>query len=242
MNIFLYWENKPNTKKPEYLNFCFKSIIKQAGEKHKVILLDENSVYDYLPDLRPEIKKFPCLAHKADYIRAKLLHKHGGLWFDSDFIVLKNIDIIENDLNKSGTDFISCGRTGNRPSLGFMGAKPNSKLLEYWINDMDSLISNSNDYRFKWTDLGYNILWKYSFNYKYYHYPFHIFIPYFSGWKQIFFCEDEQKKIEYRKKISKETIGIALFNAMFPVFFKQMTESQILSSKYYICDLLRENI
>lgn len=242
MKIFLYWENKNNSKKPEYLNLCLKTITKNCGVNNEVILLNENSVYEYLPNLRPEIKLLPCIAHKADYIRANLLYHHGGIWFDSDFIVIKNIDDIVNDLNTSSSDFIGCGRSGNRPSLGFMGAKKYCKLIEYWINDMDNLLSDSKDYKFKWTDLGYNILWKYSTKYNYHHYPFNVFIPYYSGWKDIFFCEDGEKKKVFKNKINNDTKGIALYNALFPTSFKKMTESQLLNSKYFICDLLKDNI
>jgi hypothetical protein len=241
MNIWLYWENKINHTKPAYLNLCYKSIINGCG-KHNVSLLNEQTIRDIIPDINPKIFKFPCVAHKADYIRAKLVHSHGGFWFDTDTILWQSIDKPIKDLENSGSDFIGCGRSGNRPSIGFFGGYRNSKLLDQWIKDMDIAIDNSTDFKFNWTALGYDILWKHSATYNYYHYPFNICMPYFSGWKTIFFCTDETTKNKYRKKITSETLTVALYNSMFPQWFKNMTEHEILKSNYYIADLFKEKI
>lgn len=239
MNIWLYWENKSNNSKPEYLNLCLKSILKHCTN-HNVYLLNEKSIYDFIPNINKKIFKFPCIAHRADYIRAQLVFLHGGFWFDSDTILIKSIDDVINNLNNSSSDFIGCGRTNNRPSIGFFGGHPGSRLLSLWINDMDKLISESIDFKFKWTDLSYNILWKYSQTYKYYQYPFYVCMPYFSGWKEIFFTTDEEKKKYNRTKITDDTITIALYNSMFPQWFKSMKSEDILINNYYISDLFKE--
>ena len=241
MNVWLYWENKNNSKKPEYLDLCLRTIRKKCAP-YTINILNEKTVYDFLPNLRKEIHSFPCLAHKADYIRAQLVYNHGGFWFDSDMILLKPLEYVEKQLKESGSDFIGCGRDGNRPSIGFFGGEKGCKLMEYWISDMDKVISESKNYKFQWTELGYQLLWKHSAPYNYYHYPFNICIPYFSGWNSIFFATDENEKQKYRKKLVPDTIMIALYNSMFPTWFKTMTEHDILSSNYYIADLLRENI
>jgi len=241
-DIWLYWENKPGKKKPEYLNLCLRTIQKNCGLGFDIRVLDEKSVLEYLPNLRPEIAKFPCLAHKADYIRAYLLYIHGGVWFDSDSILLKPLAPVFDDMEKSQTDFVGCGRSGNRPSIGFMAAKKGCKLLDLWIRDMDVIINHSIDYKFRWTEIGYDILWKHSASYRYKHYDFKKCIPFYSKWKEIFFTTDTESKKKYLKRITEDTLMVYLYNAMFPTSFKNLTEQEVLASNFFISDLLRSNI
>lgn len=241
-NIWLYWENKPGHKKPEYLNLCLKSIQKNCGSGFDVKVLNEKSIYEYLPDLRPEIVKFPCLAHKADYIRARLLFAYGGVWLDSDMILLKSLESVFVDMNNSKTDFVGCGRTGNRPSIGFLASKSGCKLLELWICDMNIAIDMSNDYKFHWTEIGYDILWKHSATYQYHHYEFKKCIPIYSKWKEIFFSIDPAEKTKHLKRITDQTLMVYLYNAMFPASFKLLSEKEILDSDFFIADLFRGNI
>ena len=42
----------------------------------------------FVPDIPPEFFKIAQITHKADMIRAMLVMRHGGMWLDSDAIVL----------------------------------------------------------------------------------------------------------------------------------------------------------
>src|ERR1051325_9967792 len=69
--IWGYWENKPGVKRPEYINLCFDTFYKH-NKGFDIRILNEKSVYDYLPDMRRDINTL-SLAHKCDYIRILLL-------------------------------------------------------------------------------------------------------------------------------------------------------------------------
>ena len=73
-SIWMYWENKQNTKKPPYLDLCFETIKKHNKSYFNVILLNETTVYNYIPDLRTDLDSKLSIQQKTDYIRIKLLY------------------------------------------------------------------------------------------------------------------------------------------------------------------------
>ncbi|MFT7224033.1 MAG: mannosyltransferase OCH1-like enzyme [Cellvibrionaceae bacterium] len=96
--VWLYWENKRKAKKPEYLELCLQTIMKNSSG-YNVNLLDDVSVNDYI-NIPPEILKIKNIAHKADWIRFSLLYEYGGIWLDSDVILLREMaEIIEPYIN-----------------------------------------------------------------------------------------------------------------------------------------------
>ena len=95
-HIWLYWETPPGKTRPTYIDLCYDTIKKHCSKNFKVHLLDEKSVYTYLPKLRRDINNLR-IPQKADYIRLALLKKYGGIWLDSDIIVFSDlIDYINN--------------------------------------------------------------------------------------------------------------------------------------------------
>src|SRR5690606_2883659 len=97
-------ETKKGSKKPPYIDMCLELFHKKCKNVYDVIILDEKSVYKYLPNLRKDLDKLP-LALKADYIRVALLYKYGGLWLDADTIVITDLHEIKEKLDE-GWDFV----------------------------------------------------------------------------------------------------------------------------------------
>ena len=75
-HIWLYWETPPGKTRPTYIDLCYDTIKKHCSKNFKVHLLDEKSVYTYLPKLRRDINNLR-IPQKADYIRLALLKKWG---------------------------------------------------------------------------------------------------------------------------------------------------------------------
>jgi len=134
--IWMYWENKKGSTKPAYLDLCLESIIKHSPN-YKVIVLDEKTVFDYLPDLRTDINKIVDIAHKADYIRARMIHKFGGIWLDSDVILLKEIEI-EKYLKEY--EYVGSSSEYGKPSIWFFGGVKNCEVLNKWYLQMDKIL------------------------------------------------------------------------------------------------------
>ena len=75
-----------------------------------IYLLDQYTVYNYLPSLRTDLSNYLTIPQKADYIRLAILNKYGGIWLDSDIIVFKSLLPLVNKLKE--IDYIGFGYHG----------------------------------------------------------------------------------------------------------------------------------
>ena len=171
-NIWMYWENKDGTEKPTYLNLCYKTILKNCS-KFKVRLLDENSVKEFLPDLRTDLNsKLTRIPMKTDYIRYNLLHKYGGIWLDSDIIVFKDLSEILKKLKQYEYVGFGCHDGDKKcrasmygypkPANWVMVSRKHSLLLEQCIKKADNLldIHNADYFNSHYHLLGRNLIWE----------------------------------------------------------------------------------
>ncbi|MBD0287505.1 MAG: FkbM family methyltransferase [Flavisolibacter sp.] len=116
--VWLYWEGD----KPDWINACHKTIFNHADD---VRLLTPES-FDTLRDWDREIDlSHLCIAHRADFIRAFLLARFGGIWIDSDCIVMKSLQPLMDLLNDY--DFMAFRQRQGNLSNSFVGAPPGSK-------------------------------------------------------------------------------------------------------------------
>ena len=87
--IFTFWE--PRDKIPGYLKLCIKTW-KKFLPLYKVIILDYQSSKDLLGEelFSKIICKNMSLPIQADAIRVALLNKYGGIWLDTDTVILNS--------------------------------------------------------------------------------------------------------------------------------------------------------
>lgn len=151
--IWLYWENKPGVvNRPVYLDLCLRTIIKHCSDDFQVVLLNEQSVYTYLPNLRKDLDKYCNIPQKADYIRLCLLYSYGGIWLDSDVIMLKSPKIYYDYLDK-GYDYVGFGCYYDhceqsmygfpKPANWVMIANKQSKLITMSLLKATNIINNN---------------------------------------------------------------------------------------------------
>jgi hypothetical protein len=239
--IWTYWETAEHQTRPAYLDLCEETWHRHCGDDFEVIRVTPENVSDYVPDLIPQWQNIPCLAHKADYLRAVLVHRYGGIWLDSDIIVLRNLVEMMERLEESGSDFIGCGRPGNRPSNGIFGGKAGCELLGRYIAAMDEFISSrGDDLKFQWTELGYRLLWPLTADYRYFQYGFRICIPIPPRRFRRFFdrCRLEELNAE-DCDLRTDTLAVYLYNAMFPSWFKELSSQTVVRSPMVIGQILR---
>jgi SAM-dependent methyltransferase len=239
--IWTYWETAPDANRPEYLDLCEATWQKHCGMDFEIVRVTPETARQFAPDLPECWERIPCLAHKADYLRAMLVHRHGGFWLDNDIIVLRNLSEMAEELEASGSDFIGCGRPGNRPSNGVFGGKPGCKLLGQYIEAMNEfLASKGDDLQFAWTDIGYKLLWPLTRDYEYYQYEFCRCIPVPPSKQKVFF---EQRSLDALSPsecdLRENTLTVYLYNAMFPASFKAMTGEQVVAADTVIGQLFR---
>lgn len=138
--IWMYWETLPNKKKPGYIDLCINSVKFNCGNCFKIIVLDEKTIYDYLPEIKNINFSNLKLPQKVDYYRYALLEKYGGVWLDADILVLKcicpfykKLDIHDYVGFGCGYDNQICGKKFNgysRPLNWFMISKKETPYIK----------------------------------------------------------------------------------------------------------------
>lgn len=160
-NLWLYWEDANNKKRPSYIDLCIKTIYKHCEKDFKINLTNEKNIKDYV-HLHENLNNVKEIAHKADYIRYKLLYEYGGIWLDCDMIVMKNLIEIEKMIHDH--DFVIRG-TEESLSINFIGSNKKNKILEKCILEIEKKLNNG-QFCFHWSEIGSDLITKISKNYK----------------------------------------------------------------------------
>jgi hypothetical protein len=111
--VFTYWEGEQYP----FTELCINSITNIFGDRH--VHLTPSSIKQWV-HLDIETIESEHILYRSDFIRALLLQKYGGWWFDSDILLFKNPEIIINDkrpkiwnliywYNEKWTPLINCG-------------------------------------------------------------------------------------------------------------------------------------
>lgn len=142
--IFTFWESKDNM--PPYIQMCIESWHKVLPDYEIIILNYENldryigkNFYDH------SLYENFSLAQQAQAIRAAVLERNGGLWFDAD-IILTSREFLNYFNDKSELNIFS-----NR--IACMYAQKGSRILKKWINGI------------KWNIWVYKYLFDFMFEY-----------------------------------------------------------------------------
>ncbi len=238
--IWMYWEDKKGTKKPPYLDLCLETIKCHKGS-FEIKLLNEKTIHDYI-DLPPIVNRLAQLAHKADYIRFMLLYKYGGIWLDSDIIMMRNIDdAVITQLEEY--DYVGYGIEYGKPSINFMAAQKNCKLLGDHLEKVNVVLKKralKYFYRRKikigWTAIGYDIMWPMASQYKYFNHDFNMFAPTLWSDHEEFKKED----VEVDKYLSHNPFATMLFNKMMLDSYKTMDANTILNGNSLLSKLFQK--
>ena len=90
-NVYLYWVGKDY----KLIKILRKLIFlhSKSGLGYTVHFINEKNINNYLNDL-PECFDKLIPAHQADYVRVNVINRFGGIWLDSDTLVIEKITIL----------------------------------------------------------------------------------------------------------------------------------------------------
>lgn len=160
-NIFAFW-NYPHGPPP------FVKLILETWRRHthglckEPILLRPSNVKTYVPDLPDEYAKVYSQA-QSDLVRYAVLHRHGGIYLDTDVLVAKDLspiitEIANYDLISYETEGQNCTQLGTFSSnimAGRKGSKVHGAIWEAQKNALARLCSNSTkSCQVGWAQLG----------------------------------------------------------------------------------------
>ena len=225
-NLFLYWTGKKYS-----LIKIFHKIVylhSNIGKGYNIILITPENVHNYvsLPpffyDLLP--------AHQADYVRVNVVCDHGGIWLDSDILIVDKLDYFFDILETIDGFFVK--ENNQQLFNGFFGSKPNTPIMVGWKKLINETLNKKNE-KIKWNEIGSHIL--YVFEHKY---P-HLYQNYikFDGLDNIYpinwnRCVNEYiiKPYENYEKIERVFQPVLILVNSVYKFLEHMKEREILSS------------
>ena len=149
IKVFQYWgqgyENMPSMIKTIYHHN--KGICEKFNLE--LILLNDKNVKEYIEP--PE--RFFKLAYnfKSDIVRYFCLHKYGGFWFDTDVIIIKDLNKIVDNLDKKFKVIVDV-ETVTKLGCASLYFKKNTNLSEFCINRINNIIENEDT--ISWMILG----------------------------------------------------------------------------------------
>ncbi len=146
--VYLYWTGK------EYkLISILRKLIylhSASGKGYKVILITDKNVHRYIKNV-PNYFYNLCPAHQADFVRVNVICDHGGIWLDSDTLVLDSLDSLFEIIENKNGFFIK--ENNARLCNGVFGSKPNTPLMIRWRTELMDRLSETNG-KINWNDIG----------------------------------------------------------------------------------------
>ena len=131
--IWQYWETRG--EKPAYIDGFHEIARRNSGVR--IVLVTPETLDSYLPDIEPEIFRIEDVAHKADMIRTRLVMRHGGMWLDSDAVVLGDLNWLFERLKDH--EFVgfnnACRLQRERPwvRVNCFLSRPNGTIVSEWV-------------------------------------------------------------------------------------------------------------
>jgi Capsular polysaccharide synthesis protein len=156
--VWLYWEDPRGTNKVRspFINACIDTTHRNPGEAD-VVVLDPDMAVTYVPNINPPWSKIPCVAHRADYLRSRLLAERGGLWLDVDAEAIRPpLDVISEFLGSR--DLVGWLYPQGLVGLNFLAARSRAAALIRWVKAQDQYLESFNFHLKGWSDIGSRML------------------------------------------------------------------------------------
>jgi hypothetical protein len=153
--IWQYWETLG--AKPGYIDGLHEIARRNSGVK--IVLVTPDSLRSYLPDLEDGVSRIANLAHKADMIRSRLVRRYGGMWLDSDAVVLRDLNFLFDHLEDR--EFVGfnngCRLERRRPwvRVNCFLSRPDGAIINGWVDRQSRKLHQTT---FRWSEVGAELL------------------------------------------------------------------------------------
>ena len=150
-NVFLYWIGEEFTLISILRNLIY--LHSTNGKGYNVKLITDKNINEYVKVLPRHFYDL-CPAHKADFVRVHVICEYGGIWLDSDTLVLDSLDSLFDFIENGNGFFI---KENNRCLWnGIFGSKPNTQLMNKWKTEITNKLNTTGD--INWTEIGNEML------------------------------------------------------------------------------------
>jgi Capsular polysaccharide synthesis protein len=235
--IWQYWETRG--EKPAFVDGLHRLACRNSG--CEVILVTPQTLHRYLPELPREILRIKEIAHKADMIRAMLISKYGGMWLDSDAIVLRDLNWLFDLLNFH--EFV-CFNDGarleeSRPwvRINCLLSRPDGHVAREWVQRQHAKFPRK---KYGWGEIGTELLHPICLadRARVKVLPFELICP--IPWDRVGEFEEQAAAVE--KEILNECVMVMLSNASLKTrapALRQLTCQQIADADSLVGAVMR---
>ena len=151
-NVFLYWIGKDYS-----LISLLRKIIyaySKTGNGYNIHFITPDNLEKYINNI-PDCFNNLWPAYQADFIRANVICDYGGIWLDSDTLILENIDSLFNIINEDDGFFIK--ESNLKICNGIFGSKLGTKLMMEYKKIVNEII-NEKKTNIYWNEIGCDLL------------------------------------------------------------------------------------
>jgi mannosyltransferase OCH1-like enzyme len=149
-NVYNYWD-KGVDGMSEMIKYIYHHNVKMSVKYgFNYILITDSNVEEYitLP------KRFHTLApnFKSDIVRFTLLNNHGGIWLDSDVIIMKDMNLLYNKLIQSEKWMIIDEEYTNKIGCATLVVLKNNPATNDAVQHIENILDTKGE--LEWNDLG----------------------------------------------------------------------------------------
>ena len=141
-------------------------------------------------------------------------------------------------------DYIGCGAKAGKPSIWFMAARPGCPLLGRQIDALSGVLKEKErqhpkgQIKLGWSEVGYDLLWKFSETYHYHHHPRPMFAPtVWSEW-EVFFRKD----VNLDSYLEHQPFATILYNKFMFDVLKDVPAEKILMEDWLLSKLYKRSL
>jgi hypothetical protein len=146
-NVFIYWTGN----EPSLIRLLRKIMLLHSrnGENYNLVFINDNNIDNFIK--KPSYFNLLHPAHKADFLRVQVLTEHGGIWLDSDTLVMNDLSKLFEIIEKKDGFFIM----ENNQILwnGVFGTKKNSPLMLHWKSKLEETLDKKKQF-IQWSEVG----------------------------------------------------------------------------------------
>jgi hypothetical protein len=147
-NIYLYWVGKEYKLISILRNLMY--LHSTNGTCYKTHLITDKNISDYIKDI-PDYFSNLCPAHQADFVRVNVICDYGGIWLDSDTIVVDSLDSLFDFIETKNGFFIK--QNNSCLCNGIFGSRSKTTLMIEWKKQMRILLDIKLG-KIGWCDIG----------------------------------------------------------------------------------------
>lgn len=138
--VWQYWEQNGNTKRSPCLDLCQQTVLRNCGNARVVCITPQNLTCFIEEGLPAPVWALKKIAQRADYIRVRAVAAHGGMWMDTDTILVRPLTPIWNRIDREPIDLVGFNTSeiwdGRNLCNGFFGAPKQSNFMRVFFEQI----------------------------------------------------------------------------------------------------------